>query len=309
MKKVTLGIIGVLMLTLLVTGCGAPKVEDNGKYNVVTTTTLIGDLTKQIGGEYVNVQELMGPGVDPHLYKASAGDVGKMQNANMVIYNGLHLEGKMGDVFEDTRGKDKLIIAVSDNIDESKFLDFVTSPGAFDPHIWFDVSLWEEAAKEVTRGLKELDSEHSSEYDVNLEKYLLELEDLNKYIKERAAELDENERILITAHDAFSYFGEAYGFEVMGLQGISTASEAGTSDVRELANYIVLNKIKAIFVESSVPRKAIEALQEAVRAQGFDVEIGGELYSDSTGDTGSDAETYIGTFKANIDTIVNALKK
>ncbi len=309
MKKVTLGIIGVLMLTLLVTGCGAPKVEDNGKYNVVTTTTLIGDLTKQIGGEYVNVQELMGPGVDPHLYKASAGDVGKMQNANMVIYNGLHLEGKMGDVFEDIRGKDKLIIAVSDNIDESKFLDFVTSPGAFDPHIWFDVSLWEEAAKEVTRGLKELDSEHSSEYDVNLEKYLLELEDLNKYIKERAAELDENERILITAHDAFSYFGEAYGFEVMGLQGISTASEAGTSDVRELANYIVLNKIKAIFVESSVPRKAIEALQEAVRAQGFDVEIGGELYSDSTGDTGSDAETYIGTFKANIDTIVNALKK
>ena len=309
MKKVTLGIIGVLMLTLLVTGCGAPKVEDNGKYNVVTTTTLIGDLTKQIGGEYVNVQELMGPGVDPHLYKASAGDVGKMQNANMVIYNGLHLEGKMGDVYEDIRGKDKLIIAVSDNIDESKFLDFVTSPGAFDPHIWFDVSLWEEAAKEVTRGLKELDSEHSSEYDVNLEKYLLELEDLNKYIKERAAELDENERILITAHDAFSYFGEAYGFEVMGLQGISTASEAGTSDVRELANYIVLNKIKAIFVESSVPRKAIEALQEAVRAQGFDVEIGGELYSDSTGDTGSDAETYIGTFKANIDTIVNALKK
>ena len=309
MKKITIGIITVLALALIVTGCGAPKVEENGKYNVVTTTTLIGDLTKQIGGEYVNVQELMGPGVDPHLYKASAGDVGKMQNANMVIYNGLHLEGKMGDVFEDIRGKDKLIIAVSDNIDEGKLLDFVTSPGAYDPHVWFDVSLWKEAAAEVTRGLKELDSEHSSEYDSNLEKYLGDLDELDSYIKGRTEELPKENRILITAHDAFSYFGEAYGFEVLGLQGISTASEAGTSDVRELANYIVENKIKAIFVESSVPRKAIEALQEAVRAQGFDVEIGGELYSDSTGDTGSDAETYIGTFKANIDTIVNALKK
>lgn len=309
MKKISIGIIVILMLTFIVTGCGAPKVEDNGKYNVVTTTTLIGDLTKQIGGEYVNVQELMGPGVDPHLYKASAGDVTKMQNANMVIYNGLHLEGKMGDIFENIRGTDKLIIAVSDNIDESNFIDFVTVPGSYDPHIWFDVNLWEEAAMEVTRGLKELDSEHAKEYDNNLEEYLMELEELDNYIKERSKELTESERVLVTAHDAFSYFGKAYGFEVLGLQGISTDSEAGTSDVRELANYIVENKIKAIFVESSVPRKSIEALQEAVRAQGFEVEIGGELYSDSTGDAGSDAETYIGTFKANIDTIVNALKK
>ena len=309
MKKISIGIIVILMLTLLVTGCGAPKVEDNGKYNVVTTTTLIGDLTKQLGGEYVNVQELMGPGVDPHLYKASAGDVTLMQKANMVIYNGLHLEGKMGEIFENIRGTDKLIIAVSDNIDESNFIDFVTVPGSYDPHIWFDVNLWEEAAKEVARGLKELDADHSKEYDANLEKYLNELEELDSYVKERTAELPESDRVLITAHDAFSYFGKAYGFEVMGLQGISTDSEAGTSDVRELANYIVQNQIKAIFVESSVPRKSIEALQEAVKAQGFEVEIGGELYSDSTGDAGSDAETYIGTFKANIDTIVNALKK
>lgn len=309
MKKITIGIIAILTLAILVTGCGAPKVEENGKFNVVTTTTLIGDLTRQIGGEYVKVEELMGPGVDPHLYKASAGDVGKMQKANMVIYNGLHLEGKMGDVFEDIRGKDKLIIAVSDNIDESNFIDFVTVPGSYDPHIWFDVNLWEEAAKEVTRGLKELDSENTNGYDTNLKTYLGELEELDNYIKERIEELDKNDRVLITAHDAFNYFGKAYGFEVMGLQGISTASEAGTSDVRELANYIVERKIKAVFVESSVPKKSIEALQEAVKAQGFEVEIGGELYSDSTGDRGSDAETYIGTFKTNIDTIVNALKK
>ena len=309
MRKIIITIIMVLTLAIVVTGCGAPKVEENGKYNVVTTTTLIGDLTRQIGGDYVNVQELMGPGVDPHLYKASAGDVTTMQNANMVIYNGLHLEGKMGDVFENIRGSDKLIIAVSDNIDESNYIDFVTVPGSYDPHIWFDVQLWEEAAKEVTRGLKELDSQHSKEYDNNLQAYLLELEELDSYVKQRTEELPEEDRVLITAHDAFSYFGKAYGFEVLGLQGISTDSEAGTSDVRELANYIVEHKIKAIFVESSVPRKSIEALQEAVQAQGFEVEIGGELYSDSTGDKGSDAETYIGTFKANIDTIVDALKK
>lgn len=310
MKKVLSIILVLSMITVFGVGCGSKNdsVNDNGKYNVVTTTTLIADLVKSIGGEYVNVKGLMGPGVDPHLYKASAGDVRKMQEANMVIYNGIHLEGKMGDIFDDLRDGDKLIAAVSDNIDESNFIDFVTNPGNYDPHIWFDVRLWKEAAKEVAEALKKLDEEHATEYDVNLEKYLGELDDLDEYIRARAEELEEKDRVLITAHDAFNYFGNAYGFEVRGLQGISTASEAGTSDVRELATFIVQNKIKAVFVESSVPRKSIEALQEAVKAQGFEVEIGGELYSDSTGDAGTDAETYIGTFKANIDTIVDALK-
>lgn len=310
MKKVLSIILVLSMIIVFGVGCGSKNdsANDNGKYNVVTTTTLIADLVKSIGGEYVNVKGLMGPGVDPHLYKASAGDVKLMQEANMVIYNGIHLEGKMGDIFDNLRDSDKLIVAVSDNIDESNFIDFVTNPGNYDPHIWFDVRLWKEAAKEVAEALKKLDEEHATEYDVNLEKYLGELDDLDKYIRTRAEELEEKDRVLITAHDAFNYFGNAYGFEVRGLQGISTASEAGTSDVRELATFIVQNKIKAVFVESSVPRKSIEALQEAVRAQGFEVEIGGELYSDSTGDAGTDAETYIGTFKANIDTIVDALK-
>lgn len=310
MKKILSFILILVIITGFASGCGLKNdsVNDNGKYNVVTTTTLIADLVKSIGGEYVNVKGLMGPGVDPHLYKASAGDVKLMQEANMVIYNGIHLEGKMGDIFDNLRDSDKLIAAVSDNIDESNFIDFVTNPGNYDPHIWFDVRLWKEAAKEVAEALKKLDEEHATEYDVNLEKYLGELDDLDKYIRTRAEELEEKDRVLITAHDAFNYFGNAYGFEVRGLQGISTASEAGTSDVRELATFIVQNKIKAVFVESSVPRKSIEALQEAVRAQGFEVEIGGELYSDSTGDPGTDAETYIGTFKANIDTIVDALK-
>lgn len=308
MKRIISILIIIVMLTVFISGCSNKNINDNGKYNVVTTTTLIADIVKSIGGEFLNVKSLMGPGVDPHLYKASAGDVKLMQNANMVIHNGLHLEGKMGDVFENIEDSNKLIFAVSDNIDESKFVDFVTNPGNYDPHIWFDVELWKEAAIRVTEGIKSLDSEHVEEYDKNLQSYLKELDELDKYIKKRVEELPEEKRILVTAHDAFNYFGKAYGFDVRGLQGISTASEAGTLDVRKLADFIVEKEVKAIFVESSVPRKSIEALQEAVKAQGFNVEIGGELYSDSTGDTGTDAETYIGTFKANIDLIVDSLK-
>lgn len=299
-----LALVGVFMV-----GCTANEpVEDDGKYNVVATTTIIGDLVNQIGEEYVNVISLMGPGVDPHLYKASAGDVTKMQDADMVVYNGLQLEGKMGDIFENLRGGDKLIVAAAQDVDQSLLLDSPTYEGAYDPHVWFDVGIWKGAAAEVLDGLVELDPENEEAYRANYDSYMESLNELETYIEERISEVPEDKRILITAHDAFQYFGRAYGFDVRGLQGISTDAEAGTSDVRELANFIVEREIKAIFVESSVPRKNIEALQEAVRAQDFDVEIGGELYSDSTGDGGTPAETYIGTFRANIDTIVDALK-
>lgn len=250
----------------------------------------------------------MGPGIDPHLYKASAGDVTKMQKADLVIYSGLHLEGKMADVFEELRGGDKLVVSAAGSIDKDKLLDFITVPGTYDPHVWFDVEMWKEAAGNVVEGLMELDPDNEESYKENYESYIVELDELEDYIVERISEVPEEKRILITAHDAFQYFGRAYDFQVEGLQGISTDSEAGTSDVRKLADFIVEKEIKAIFVESSVPRKNIEALQEAVKAQGFDVEIGGELYSDSTGDGGTPAETYIGTFKENIDIIVDALK-
>lgn len=309
MKKIISLILIVGIVVVFAAGCGKDNVnKDNDKYNVVATTTLVGDLVRQIGGDYVNIESLMGPGIDPHLYKASAGDVTKMQKADMVVYNGLHLEGKMGDIFDDLRGSDKLIVSATEGIDEDELLDFITSPGSFDPHVWFDVEMWEDAAKNIAKGLTELDKDNKDAYEKNLESYLDELDELEDYIEDRISEIPKEKRILITAHDAFQYFGKAYDFQVRGLQGISTDAEAGTSDVRELADFIVENQIKAIFVESSVPRKSIEALQEAVKAKGFEVEIGGELYSDSTGDTGTDAETYIGTFKANIDTIIDALK-
>lgn len=308
MKKI-LSVLIIIILAVSLAACGnSDENASNGKPNIVATTTIVADLVKELGGDNVNVENLMGPGVDPHLYKASAGDVERMQKADMVVYNGLHLEGKMGEIFEQIEGSDKLIVAATKDIDADKLLDFITYPGNFDPHVWFDVSLWKQAAETVTEGLKELDSDNDEKYDENLKSYLNELDELEKYIKDRVEELPEKQRVLITAHDAFSYFGKAYGFDVKGLQGISTDSEAGTSDVRNLANFIVDKEIKAIFIESSVPKKNIEALQEAVESKGFEVEIGGELYSDSTGDIDSDAGTYIGAFRENIDTIVDALK-
>lgn len=307
MKRIISSILALSLMLVILSGCGANNgTKDNGKLKVVTTTTIIADVVKNLAGDLVDVEALMGPGVDPHLYKASAGDVKRMNGADMVVYNGLHLEGRMGEVFENIKGK--IIFAANENLDESKLLDFVTNPGYFDPHVWFDVQIWKGATERIAQGLKELDPENSAKYDENLEKYLTELDELDKYVKGRTEELDPDKRILVTAHDAFQYFGNQYGYDVRGLQGISTDAEAGTADVRKLADFIVEKKIKAIFVESSVPRKNIEALQEAVKAKGFDVEIGGELYSDSTGDAGTPAESYIGTVTENIDTIVDALK-
>ena len=301
----------ILSLTLLLTGCSAPAVNTDSskdKLNIVATTTMLADLVSTIGGERVTVNGLMGPGIDPHLYQASAGDVSLMQKADVVAYNGLHLEGKMGEIFENLSNQGSAVICIEKGLDESSLLAWENDSSIHDPHIWFDVSLWKDAAKTVAIGLTDTDPNGKAEYEANLDTYLKELDETDTYIRSRADELAEEQRVLVTAHDAFQYFGKAYGFEVRGLQGISTDAEAGTADVSELANFIVERQIKAIFVESSVPPKTIEALQAAVKAKGFDVSIGGELYSDSLGDAKSGADTYILTVKANIDTIVNALK-
>lgn len=302
-------IITVLIIIQLLAGCTIQQsAPDNGKQRLVSTTTMLADLAKEIGGAHVSVTPLMGPGIDPHLYQASAGDVTAMQNADIVLYNGLHLEGKMGDIFASLENTDKAVICIEAGLDQTRLLADEQNPDVHDPHIWFDVSLWKDAASYTANRLSEIDSTHQADYQANLTDYLARLDALEVYIRTRVGELPEQQRVLITAHDAFRYFGKAYGLEVKGLQGISTDAEAGTSDVSGLAAFIAENRIKAVFVESSVPSKTIEALQAAVKAKGFDVAIGGELYSDSLGNAGSDAETYIGTFTANINTIVDALK-
>ena len=299
-----------LMIALMMLGVWAlPAAQAAGPLKLVATTTMLADLARNLGGEHVQVTGLMGPGIDPHLYKASAGDVNLLQNADIILMNGLHLEGKMGDIFEALKHRGRQVISLEDGLDPERLLFDEDSSGAHDPHIWFDVSLWQQSASYVAQRLAEIDPDHAAAYQGALEKYVSQLEQLKDYVKSRVAELKEAQRVLVTAHDAFQYFGRAFDFQVRGLQGISTASEAGTGDMSALAAFIAENRIQAIFIESSIPPRTIEALQAAVKARGFEVKIGGELYSDSLGDAESGDDTYIATFRANIDTIVDALKQ
>lgn len=296
-----------VMLTTLLTlaACNSTAENKSDKLTAVTTTTMLYDLVKQIGGDCVEVQGLMGSGVDPHQYRASAGDISKMQNADVVVYSGLHLEGKMGEVFASLESTAKKVICAADGISEDLI---VFNDGIPDPHIWFDVDLWSLAAAEVAKGLTEADPNNEIAYKNHLEEYEKKLKELDEYIRAKTEEIPQSQRVLITAHDAFGYFGKAYGYTVKGLQGISTATEAGTADVSNLADYIAENKIKAVFVESSLPVKNIQALMEAVKSKGFETSLGGSLYSDSTGDSESGTDTYIGAFKHNADVITEALK-
>lgn len=274
--------------------------------NVVTTTGMIRDAVERVGGNRVYAISLMGAGVDPHLYKASAGDVRRLAEANVIFYNGLHLEAQMGEVLERMQPR-KRTIAVTESI--SKF-DLLTPPefeGAHDPHIWFDVRLWMRVVERIRDTLIHLDSTHATEYHERAQAYLTELAALDEYVKRQASRVRVEQRVLITAHDAFNYFGRAYGFQVRGLQGISTAAEAGTADVQSLADFIATRRIPAVFVETSIPQRTIEAVQAAVRARGYETSIGGQLYSDALGDEGTPAGTYVGMVRHNIDTVVGAL--
>jgi manganese/zinc/iron transport system substrate-binding protein len=298
-------------LTLVLSACGAAPEAGlaNGSdrtINVVTTIGMITDIVKVVGGEHVEVTGLMGAGVDPHLYKASEGDVTSLQNADVIFYNGLHLEAQMGGVLERMGDFGIKTVAVTDKIDRTLLNAPPEFEGNYDPHVWFDVTLWMKAVEQVEETLIEVDPANRSDYEANAKAYLAQLDDLHQYVQEQAAKIHAEQRILITAHDAFNYFGRAYEFEVRGLQGISTESQAGTADVQALADFIVEKQIPAIFVESSVPKRTIEAVQAAVQAQGFNVGIGGELFSDAMGSEGTTEGTYIGMVRHNIDTIVGA---
>ena len=283
-----------------------PGASTGGKLRVVTTIGMITDIVKNVGGERVEVTGLMGPGVDPHLYKASAGDVQRLTSAQLIFYNGLHLESKMGDILSKMTGNTKTI-AVTNAVDRSLLLMPPEFEGQYDPHLWFDVTLWMEAVGKVRDALSEFDSDNTLMYWSNAERYLAKLAELHEYVKVQVERVPPEQRILVTAHDAFNYFGKAYGFEVRGLQGISTATEAGIADVQELATFIAEKRIPAIFLESSVSSRSLQAVQAAVNAKGFDVKIGGQLYSDAMGSDGTPEGTYIGMVRHNIDTIVTAL--
>jgi manganese/zinc/iron transport system substrate-binding protein len=296
-------------MVFLLSACGSKDSDalGNGKLKIVTTTGMIQDAVEHVAGEHAEVIALMGPGVDPHLYKATQGDLQKLTDADVVFYNGLHLEGKMGEVLEKL-GKTRPVIAVSSEIPDSLLRAVPGFQGAHDPHIWFDVQLWEHAVRSVSNFMQKHDSTNAVEYRDNGNRYITQLDSLHEAVKKSVLKIPEEQRVLITAHDAFGYFGDAYKVHVRGLQGISTVSEFGLRDVTELVNFIISRKIKAIFVETSVSKKSIEAVVEGCRDKGWNVKIGGSLYSDAMGQAGMPDGTYVGMVSANVKTIVEALK-
>ncbi|MBD3221299.1 manganese transporter [bacterium] len=304
MRSMTL-LLAALLLAL--TGCGGGGSDEagdaGGKLAVVATTMQVGDLVRVVGGDHVDLAVLMSPGLDPHQYKASAGDVERLTGADLVVYNGLHLEAKMGEVLE-RLGSRKPTLAAAEAVPED---ELIATDGAHDPHVWFDVARWRLALDAVAARLAELDPDHADAYRTNAEAHRAELTELHQWCRTMVSRIPPRQRLLITAHDAFNYLGRAYGLQVRGLQGISTATEAGTADVQALAELIAERRIPAIFVETSVSPRAIEAVQEAVRSRGHEVAVGGEVFSDAMGDAGTPEGTYVGMVRHNIATIVTSL--
>jgi manganese/zinc/iron transport system substrate-binding protein len=298
-----------LTLVSLLAACGDDASGDDlssRTINVVATTGMIADAVANVGGERVEVEGLMGPGIDPHLYKASAGDVGKLEDADVIFYNGLELEGRMTDIFV-RLASSKPTVAVTEDISPDSLREPPEFAGKYDPHVWFDVALWIEVVQTIEAHLSEIDPNSADIYAENAAAYIAELETLDSWVQEQIDTIPEPARVLITAHDAFGYFGDKYGLEVRGLQGISTQSEAGLADVQDLADFIADNNIPAVFIESSVNENTIDAVREAVQAKGKDVNIGGTLFSDAMGEAGTEEGTYVGMVRHNVTTIVSAL--
>ncbi len=308
-RRRVLLVVAVLLVLPLLAACGAggPAAERDGPIRIVATTGQVADLARQVGGEWVSVESLMGPGIDPHLYRASEGDVSKLSDADLILYNGLRLEGKMEDLLA-RLGDRRPVVAVTDGIDPGLLRADPAAPEHPDPHVWFDATLWTQATDRVAEALAELDPDHADEYRANAERYARELAALDADAAEALAAIPAERRVLVTAHDAFGYFGDRYDVEVVGLQGISTESEAGIADVSRIAALIADRGVRAIFVETSVSPRTVEAVQAAVRDKGGNVAIGGSLFSDALGEPGTPEETYVGMFRHNVATIVEALQ-
>lgn len=298
MKKYMIGLF-VIMLAI-------PCYTESDKLYVVSTTGMIADALENVGGKLISVDSLMGPGVDPHLYKATANDTKKLAKADIIFYNGLHLEGKMQRILM-IMSRRKTVCAVTEDIAEERLLKPEGFEGLHDPHIWFDVSLWQEAVKKITHVLCGVDKKNAQVYQRNSNAYMQRLQTLHVWAQQQINSIPQKSRVLITAHDAFGYMGNAYGFEVMGLQGVSTVTESGIKDIERIVQIIVSRDIKAIFEETSVMKKGVEAVIEHCKELGHEVKIGGSLFSDAMGEPGTIEGTYIGMVEHNVKTIVHAL--
>ena len=302
----------MISIVLLLAACSSDETTTNenegidsedGKIYIVTTIAQIGEPLSVIGGERVNVESLMGPSIDPHVYNATQSDIDKINNAELIFYNGLDLEANMIEIFEKLSNS-KPAIAISESISEDDLL--TDEDGALDPHIWFDIDLWKQALDRAVEELKEYSPDDADYFEENKQQYFSELEAL-KEEAEKLKEIPEEQRYLVTAHDAFGYFGRMHDIEVVGLQGLSTEDEIGVSDINETIDLIEQYQVPAIFVESTINPNSIEAVLEGAKEKGLEVEIGGELYSDAMGEHGTEEGTYIGMYRYNVDTIYEAL--
>jgi manganese/zinc/iron transport system substrate-binding protein len=300
----------LVIIIFLSSSCSDRQADDqrtSGKLNVVATTGMLYDAILQIADTLVDATPIMGPGVDPHLYKATQGDLKKLRSADLIIYNGLLLEGKMGEILENL-GKRKPVYAAGEEIPSSELLSSQQYENAYDPHIWFDVNLWKKAVAGISDNLQEVDSANAKTYKLRTEQYLNALDTLDTFVRKQIESIPPTQRVLVTAHDAFGYFGKAYNIEVQGLQGISTVSDFGLKDIANITDLIIERNVKAIFVETSVSDKAIKAVINGCREKGHEVVIGGNLYSDAMGEFGTYEGTYIGMVKHNVDVITESLK-
>ncbi len=297
-----------LAAALIAGSCSAGAMAQGQKpLNVVATTGMIADLVRSVGGERVRVSQLMGEGVDPHLYKATRSDITAMLGADIVFYNGLLLEGKLSDALVRIATSGKPVFAVTELMDESALLQAEGSDGHYDPHVWMDPQAWSKAVEVVQQKLEQRDGAGASHYRANAAKLQGEIAALDAYAARVLGAVPKERRVLVTAHDAFNYFGKRYGFDVLGIQGISTESEAGLKQIENLVGVLVERNIPAVFVESTIPERSVRALIAGARAKGRTVAIGGELFADAMGKPGTYEGTYIGMMDHNVTTIARAL--
>lgn len=293
-------------LTLLTACVGGGATPDDGRVNVTATTTHAADLLRAVGGPHIEVTALMGPGVDPHLYRASQGDVRALVDADLVVYHGLFLEGRMEEVLE--AGALERVIALTDALPTDALLASADHPGQYDPHVWFDPELWVQVVDPVVEELREIAPEHADDFAAGGRAYVEEALAAHAEAAELLDAVPEGRRVLVTSHDAFGYLGRAYGLEVRGVQGLSTEDEAGVADVRGLVDLLVERQVPALFTESSVSPASIEAVREAAADRGWRVHVPEQgLYSDALGEPGTPTGSYSGVLLANAETVATAL--
>jgi len=315
----------VLLVLVILTGCGGPGNNPNPqavsfetagaegsdesarKLNIATTTAMVTDIVTVVAGDRATVTGLILGNQDPHMYPPGSNDVKTMLAADAVFYSGLMLEGRLGDEFALVGRKGKPVFPVTERLDRQTLREPPEFEGHWDPHVWMNVKLWSECVSYIATELGTLDATSANDYQARADVYRKQLTELDSYIRKVISTIPEEQRFLVTAHDAFGYFAQAYGIEVRAIQGISTDSEAGISDINSLVDFIVENKVPAIFIESSVSQKNIEAVIEGCESRGWTLKIGAELYSDAMGDPGKYEGTYIGMMDHNATKIARAL--